>query len=102
MRFEGILFPFLWVNRHGRIHQTLLIDAKENSAMKTMMLGKDACHHGQGLFAAVFLICCDENDMLALSWTFSPLVNQPLIAFRNRVLIGSAKTTPEKSIRKKI
>jgi hypothetical protein len=54
--FEFIFFSFLRIDRHRWIDHSLLVYAKENSAIKAMMLAKDSGHHGHSLFTAVFLI----------------------------------------------
>ena len=89
MRFEGILLALLGVNRHGWIHHAISIEAKKDGAVKTMLPRENASHHGHRLFAAVFLICGDQDDMLAQSGTFASQINQPLVAFRSGMLCAS-------------
>ena len=65
--FEFIFLTFFWIDGHGRIHLTFFINGEEDCAVETMVLAKYFCHHGHGLFAAVFLFCSDKHDMFSFS-----------------------------------
>ena len=49
----------------------VFIDAEEDGAFKTVMLGENFGDEGAGFFRAVFVVVCDEDDVLALSGAFS-------------------------------
>ena len=66
---EFVLLPLFRVDRHGRIDFALFVDAEQYGTVKAVMFAQDSCHHGHGLFTAVFLIGGDENDVLAFAGT---------------------------------
>ena len=74
---EFVLLPFFRVDRHGRIDFALFVDPEQHGAIKAVMLAQDSRHHGHGLFAAVFLIGGDENDVLAFAGALSAGIDQP-------------------------
>ena len=50
-----------------------------------MMRAQNLRQHRHGLFAAVFLLSGDENDVFAFAGAVTTGISQPLRAFGNRV-----------------
>ena len=80
---EFVLFALFRVDRHGRIDFALFVDPEQHGTVKAVMLAQDSRHHGHGLFAAVFLIGGDENDVLAFARTLPAWIDQPFRTVRD-------------------
>ena len=80
---EFVLLPLFRVDRHGRVDFALFVDPKKYSTVKSVMLAQDFRHHGHRLFAAVFLISGDENDVLAFAGTVTAGIDQPFRTIGN-------------------
>ena len=91
---EFVLLPLFRVDRHSRIDFALFVDPKQHGAVKAVMLAQDFRHHRHGLFAAVFLIGGDENDVLAFAWTVPTGIDQPFRTFGNGM--GESLNTGQK------
>ena len=83
--FKFIFLTFFRIDGHGWIHLTFFINGEEDCAVETMVLAKYFCHHGHGLFAAVFLFSSDKHDMFSFSWTLYARVCEPRRAFWNGI-----------------
>jgi hypothetical protein len=55
------------------------VDWKQNGALKSKMLGEDFSKLWKRLFASIFMITRNENNLFALPRTFTARENQPLI-----------------------
>ena len=85
-------FPLLGIHRHRGIHLALLVHREEHRAIEAMMRAEDLRHHRHGLFAAVLLVRCDQDDPLAPAGTGFAGVFQP--EFRAR---GTSGAQPEET-----
>ena len=71
MWFKGSLFTLLRVDGHGGVDLTLIVHGEEHGTIKAVVFAEDFRQHGHGLFAAVFLVGCDDDDVFAFAWAVS-------------------------------
>ena len=79
VRLEGCLLAFFEIDGHRGIDKAVLVHTEEHGAIEAVALRKDLGEHRQGLLAAVFLVSCDEDDVLAFSRALAAFVGQPLL-----------------------
>ena len=61
---------------------------EEHGAFEAVVLGEHLRQHGQRLFAAVFLIGGDEEEVLPLAGAVTPRIGDPQRAFGNRMILS--------------
>ena len=82
--FLKLLFlSFFRIDRHGWINFAFFIYPEKDSAIEAVMFAQDPRHHGQGLFAAVFLIRGDENDVFSFAGSGIAWIDEPFGTFRH-------------------